>query len=143
MELHSFVHEFWTSVLIVMLNISFIFRIYLRRPCIRRPIHISYKSLLFFFFNKTFNIRLISVSSAESTFCVGTDVKRFSCVSMRVTDFLSFALRRANCALDRLFAAREILNISGSGQSPCGSSRGFNASFAKEGGGRRDMICQR
>lgn len=47
----------------------------------------------YFFFNKTFNIRLISVSSAESTFCVGTDVKRFSCVGMRVTD-----LSRLHCA---------------------------------------------
>lgn len=74
-------------------------------------IHRSY--VIFFFFNKTFNIRLISVSSAESTFCVGTDVKRFSCVGMRVTD-LSRLHCAAQTALDRLFAAREISNISGS-----------------------------
>jgi len=57
-------------------------------------------------------------------FCVGTDVKRFSCVGMRITDSSRLHCA-AQIALDRLFAAREILNISGSGRSPYGSSRGL------------------
>lgn len=103
-----------------------IFWIHFCRP---RIVNTSFTSH-FFFFNKTFNIRLISVSSAESTFCVGTDVKRFSrMVGMRVTDSSRLHCA-ARTALDRLFAAREILNISGSVEAPRILSK-INASFAK------------
>lgn len=76
--------------------------------CRSRVNTVAMHSSYIIFFNKTFNIRLISVSSAESTFCVGTDVKRFSCVGMRVTDVFRLHCA-AQTALDRLFAAREIL----------------------------------
>lgn len=62
--------------------------------------------LFFFFLNKTFNIRSVSVSSAKSTFCVGTDVKNFGGFHSLVTSHLLVQLD------DSLNSPRSIQNIS-------------------------------
>lgn len=66
----------------------------------------SFCSFFFFFLNKTFNIRSISVSSAKSTFCVGTDVKNFGGFHSLVTSRLHVQLD------DSLNSPRSIQNIS-------------------------------